>query len=96
MKSTDTYNVRDCIEIKNPGYFWDNYFSKFKEPGMKDPDRRRNSPKKGAIGVILKIAEYEVEDKMLVIELEDGEQILMSSKGVKPVLNAQIINYEIY
>lgn len=63
---------------------------------MKDPDRRRSSPKKGAIGVILKIAEYNGEEKMLVIELGDGEQILISSKGVKPVLNAQIINYEIY
>lgn len=63
---------------------------------MKDPDRSRSSPKKGAIGVILKIAEYNGEEKMLVIELGDGEQILISSKGVKPVLNAQIINYEIY
>lgn len=96
MKSTNIYNVRDCIEIKDPGHFWDNYSSKFKELGMKDPDRRRSSPKKGAIGVILKIAEYNGEEKMLVIELGDGEQILISSKGVKPVLNAQIINYEIY
>lgn len=57
-------NKGDLVEIVRPGHCWPEYFEKFKELGMENPEKSRKSLSKGAKGVVLNFTSRPIPEEL--------------------------------